>query len=141
MTYENLLQEATDSGYAVTEKTFKSRALGLNKGTKIGIRNDLLCDEKLCVLAEEIGHALLTVGNILDRTDIGNMKQEHKARCWAYRKLIGGADIQAAIDAGCREYYEFAEHLGVSERFLRECMQYYAGRDGPVMDEMVQENV
>ncbi|MDR1585646.1 MAG: hypothetical protein LBS07_05675 [Prevotellaceae bacterium] len=129
MTYENLLQEATDDGYTVIEKCFKSRARGLCKGSRIGICQNLLSNEKLCTLAEEMGHAKLTVGNIIDQTGIGNMKQEHKARCWAYRKLVSPEDICNAVKNGCHEIYEFAEALDLPEDFLQGCIAYYKGNN------------
>jgi hypothetical protein len=129
MTYESLLQEATDDGYRVVEKKFKSRARGLCKGTTIGICNTLITSEKLCVLAEEIGHELLTAGNILDQSDVGNMKQEHKARCWAYRKLVSPEDICMAVKNGCRELYEVAETMDLPEEFLQECITYYKNQN------------
>jgi hypothetical protein len=129
MTYENLLQEATDDGYTVTEKRFKSRARGLCKGNRIGICEHLPSNEKLCILAEEMGHARLTVGNILDQSDISNMKQEYKARCWAYNKLVSPEDICNAVKNGCSEIYEIAETMDLPEDFLQECIAYYKARN------------
>jgi hypothetical protein len=89
----------------------------------------LCSEEKLYALAEEMGHAKLTAGNIIDQAGIGNMKQEHKARCWAYRKLVSPEDICNAAENGCHEIYEFAEALDLPEDFLQECVAYYKGSD------------
>jgi hypothetical protein len=126
MTYENLLQEAVDDGYTVIERRFASRARGLCAGKAIGVCENLLTSEKLCVLAEEMGHAKTTVGDILDQSDdVRNAKQEYKARCWAYRKVVSPEDICRAAKSGCHEIYEIAEALDLPEEFLQECIAYY----------------
>lgn len=125
VTYEELLEEATENGINVIEKSFKSNAKGLCKGNKIAIRKELPTVAKRCILAEEIGHYETTVGNILDQSVIGNAKQEEKARRWAYDKLISQKDIVRAFAAGYRQPHEIAEHLGVSEEFLRNCIDYH----------------
>lgn len=63
--YDDLLNDAGRMGIEVTEVSFESDAKGLCKGNKIGIRKDMSSAEKVCVLAEEIGHYKTTVGNIL----------------------------------------------------------------------------
>jgi len=80
---------------------------------------------KKCALAEELGHYHLTVGNILDQSVIGNQKQEHKARAWAYEKAIPVENIYFAIHDGYTEAWEIAEYLDVSEPFLLEAIEYY----------------
>jgi hypothetical protein len=139
MRYENLLQEATDDGYTVVEKHFKSRALGLCNGKKIGICKHLLSNEKLCVLAEEMGHGKLTVGNILDQSDIGNIKQEHKARCWAYKKLVSPEDIHKAAKNGCGEIHEIAEVMDLPQKFLQDYIAYYKAHAGGLPENAISE--
>ena len=80
---------------------------------------------RACVLAEELGHHYMTVGDILDQNDIGNRKQERKARAWAYEKMIPLSSIKRAIEKGYYETWEIAEYLDVDEKFLREAIKHY----------------
>jgi uncharacterized protein (DUF433 family) len=60
------------------------------------------------------------------------MKQEYKARCWAYNKLVSPEDICNAAKNGCHEIYEIAEELDLPEEFLQECIAYY--KDAAVIE-------
>ena len=78
MRYEQLLDEAVDLGLTVKEKPLQS-ADGRTYRNKIAVRQDMTTARKTCVLAEEIGHCLTTVGNILSQNSIGALQQEHRA--------------------------------------------------------------
>ncbi|GAB1476251.1 ImmA/IrrE family metallo-endopeptidase [Bacillota bacterium] len=120
MKYEDLLMEAEQENISVAEKTFKSRAKGLCKGNRIGISQNIETTvEKACVLAEELGHYHTTVGDILEQDNIANAKQEHRARVWAYRKMIPFEALMRAMVSEQGRLDEVAEHLGVDEQFLR----------------------
>lgn len=128
--YEILIEEATQKGLTVTEVPFVFYD-GLIKGNKIGIRNTIDTDaEKADILAEEISHHDLNVGNILDQTITINRKQEHKARKQSYDKRIGLMGIVKALDFGCRNSYEAAEYLGVSEQMFRDAVECYRKKYG-----------
>lgn len=130
MHYEILVSEASDSGLTVKEKPLKYNN-GRIKGNKIAIRKDLeTSSQKACVLAEELGHHYTTVGNILDQADTGNRKQERRARLWAYDKLIGLHGIIEAFEHGCRNRYEIAEYLDVTESFLLDTIAVYREKYG-----------
>ena len=88
MNYDFLIDVAWQEGLSVKEKPFRTYD-GRIKDKSIYIRKDMTPTEKACVLAEELGHHYTTVGNILDQSDVGNRKQELKARLWAYDKHIG----------------------------------------------------
>lgn len=77
-----------------------------------------------------IGHHETSLGNILNQQDITNIKQERKARIWAYDKLINLFGIIRAYNAGCRTSYEMAECLDVTEEFLNEALQTYKSKYG-----------
>lgn len=96
----------------------------------IAIEKDLTSTEKACVLAEELGHHYTTVGDILDQSIAENRKQEHRARVWAYRNAIDLTDIISAYKHGCRNRYELAEHLGITETFLTGAIEDYKARYG-----------
>lgn len=129
MEFEKLLLEADAIGIPVTEKPFKTYD-GRIKNNKIYLRNDMAETQKKCVLAEELGHYHTTVGNILDQQVIVNRKQERRARLWAYDKLISLFGIIEAYNAGCRNSYEMADHLGVTEEFLAEALEVYKTKYG-----------
>lgn len=96
----------------------------------IAIEKDLTSTEKACILAEELGHHYTTVGDILDQSIAENRKQEHRARVWAYRNALGLSDIIEAYKHGCRNRYELAEHLNVTETFLLGAIEDYKAQYG-----------
>ena len=125
MTYEQLLAHSDEAGLVVKEKPLKYND-GRNKGNRIAIRQNIETQkEKACVLAEELGHHYTSSGNILDQTKVENVKQEQRARMWAYNKQIGLYGIIDAYKRGCRNIHEMADHLDVTEEFLRDALEAY----------------
>lgn len=130
MTYEVLLNAADQAGLTVKEKPL-SESDGLIKGNRIAIRKDIPTQaEKSCVLAEELGHYFTSAGNILDQTDIVNRKQEYRARLYGYNLQIGLRGIISAHTAGCRNLYEMADYLHVTEEYLKEALDCYRSKYG-----------
>ncbi|MCI9430634.1 MAG: ImmA/IrrE family metallo-endopeptidase [Lachnospiraceae bacterium] len=129
MNYNDLLIEVEHHDIIVKEKPLKAYD-GRIKGNKIFIRSNLKETQKVCVLAEELGHHHTTVGNILDQSDTGNQKQELRARIWAYNKLIGLNGIINAYRHGCCSLYDAANYLDVTEEFLSEALEYYKNKYG-----------
>lgn len=86
--------------------------------------------EKRCVIAEELGHYYTSAGNILDQRDIGNRKQEVRARSWAYEYLVPLAKIVQAYRDGVSGRHELAEYLNVTEEFLQETIDRYRQKYG-----------
>lgn len=128
--YEILLSEASENGLVVKEKPLKYNN-GRIKGSRVAIRQDLSTSvEKACVLAEELGHHYTTYGNILDQSDTSNRKQELRARAWAYNKQIGLLGLIRAYEHGCRNRFEIAEYLEVTEEVLEECLVFYRNKYG-----------
>ena len=130
--YEELLEEAEINNIYVIEKVdFKSNSKGLINNDVIGLSNKLNNDtERICILAEEIGHYKTNVGNILNQELTTNRKQEYLARMWAYNKLIGLKGIVDAYNAGCTNKYEIAEFLNVTDEFLEEAIEKYTNKYG-----------
>lgn len=125
LTYEQLLDSADQEGLAVKEVPLSTHD-GLIRDKCIAIRKDIPTQvKKACVLAEELGHHYTSAGNILDQTEIENIKQERKARMWAYNKQIGLSGILSAYQYGCRNLHEMAEHLDVTEIFLKDALDSY----------------
>ena len=129
MNYEILLDEAHQDGLTVKEKPLKYNN-GRIKGKRIAIRQDMNTTQKTCVLAEELGHHYTTVGNILDQTNVSNCKQEQRARMWAYNRMIGLIGSINAFNNGCRNLYEMADYLNVTEDFLQEALEGYRRKYG-----------
>lgn len=128
--YEILLSEASENGLVVKEKPLKYNN-GRIKGSRVAIRQDLSTSvEKACVLAEELGHHYTSYGNILDQSDTSNRKQELRARAWAYNKQIGLLGLIKAYEHGCRNRFEIAEYLEVTEEVLEECLSFYQNKYG-----------
>lgn len=128
--YEILLSEASENGLIVKEKPLKYNN-GRIKGFRVAIRKDLSTSiEKACVLAEELGHHYTTYGNILDQSNTSNRKQELRARAWAYNKQIGLLGLIRAYEHGCRNRFEIAEFLEVTEEVLEECLTFYRNKYG-----------
>lgn len=131
MTYEKLIDECERSNAQVHELDFVSK--GLYADGVIGIGSKLSEREKKCILAEELGHHRLTVGNIIDQTDISNVKQEKLARSWAYKRLIPIQSIISAFEAGCKSKYDIANHMDVTEEFFQEAIDRYRDKYGVSM--------
>lgn len=130
MTYEVLLNAADQTGLTVKEKPL-SESDGLIKGNRIAIRKDIPTQaEKSCVLAEELGHYFTSAGNILDQTDIVNRKQEYRARLYGYNLQIGLRGIISAHTGSCRNLYEMADYLDVTEEYLKEALDCYQSKYG-----------
>lgn len=130
MQYEKLLIEADMLGIIVKEADLITKK-GLCYGNRIAINKSLSEYEKGCVLAEELGHYTLTVGDIKEQTfNISNKKQELLARRWGYNKLVALTDLINAFDAGCKTKYEIADFLNITEEYLNEAIQYYTAKYG-----------
>ncbi len=129
MKYDALLDEANAEGISIKERPFKTYD-GRIKGKDIYLRKDMNTTEKVCVLAEELGHYYTSVGNILDMSVPANRKQERQARLWAYNKQIGLQGLIRAYEAGCQNRYEVAEYLEVTNEFLTECIECYRQKYG-----------
>ena len=130
MTYEQLLAHSDEAGLVVREKPLKYND-GRIKGNRIAIRQNIETQkEKACVLAEELGHHYTSAGNILDLEKPENIKQERRARMWAYNEQIGLIGIINAYKRGCRNIHEMAEYLDVTEEFLRDALEAYRSKYG-----------
>jgi len=131
--YETLLDVASQDGITVTDKFDFSdtRFKGLYCDGVIAIDRDIKTDtEKAGILAEELGHHHTTYGNILDLHNVSDIKQEGRARFWAYNKLVGLNGIISAYKHGCRTLHETAEFLEVTEAFLNKALEAYRNKYG-----------
>lgn len=129
--YDNLISLAEEKGIKVIESD-----LGIDKpfgrciGNTIIVNNRVSDYEKYCVLAEELGHFDLTVGNITNQKDFNNRKQELVARRWSYEKLVSINDIINALLNGIDNIHDLAEHLEVTTEFLIQAINHYKNKYG-----------
>lgn len=72
-----------------------------------------------------MGHYHTGVGRIINSNNTHSRKQEHSARLWSYNKRIGLIGIIQAYHHGCRNRFEVADFLNVSEDTLTEALEYY----------------
>ena len=130
---EQLEQEAFEDkvkihNYYLGEETLKGIYIDGNIAINTSVDTST---EKVCVIAEELGHHHTSVGDIIDMTDTGNRKQERQARLWGYDKLIGLGRLISAYEHGCHDRFELAEYLEVTDEYLHECIECYRDNYGP----------
>lgn len=105
-----------------------SMALELDNGLcYIGMDFDQLRDprEELVHLGHEMGHCLSgAFYNRYAKMDL-RKRQEIKADKWAIRRLIPMEALDDAIASGCTEFWELAEHFGVTVEFIRKAVCLY----------------
>ena len=133
LNYEDLLIEYDTEDIVIKEKPLQS-SNGRIFNNRIAIRHDISTVDKACTLAEELGHYFTTTGDIIDQTDTSNRKQEHRARMWAYAKLLPLQFFVLAFKHGCRSIHETAEFLNVSEEFLIDCINAYYSKYGAFIE-------
>lgn len=126
--YENTLDKAVSDGIVVHEKYNMSgtRFKGLYCDGCVALSDELeTSTQRKCVLLEEIGHHKTSYGNIMDLHDEISIKQERKARIWAYKNAIALSGIIQAYKYGCRNRFETAEYLDVTEQFLDHALSFF----------------
>lgn len=136
--YERLLQQSVDDNVHVCESFDLNgdtepitRLKGLYINGHVALDKDIeTTAEKTCVLAEELGHYYTSVGDILDISDASNRKQERQARFWGYNKLVGLRGMINAYEHGCKDKYEIAEYLEVTDEFLHDTIECYRDKYG-----------
>ena len=81
--------------------------------------------EELCCLAHEIGHCETNAFyNRYSPFDV-RKKHENTADKWAIRHILPRERLARAIADGYTTAWELAEHLGVTEPFVRKAICFY----------------
>lgn len=129
---ERLEQEAYDDNvkihtYYLGEDNLKGFYIDGNIAINTSVSTST---EKACVLAEELGHHYTTVGNIVELDTPQKRKQERQARLNGYNRMIGLTGLIRAFEHGCKNLYETAEFLEVTEEYLQECIDCYRDKYG-----------
>ncbi|GEM00863.1 protein of unknown function [Halolactibacillus halophilus] len=127
--YDNLLIECDENDIEVYEMKMSTK--GLYSDNVIWINKSITGIAKRgCVLAEELGHHYTSVGNILNQSKMNNIKQEKRARSWAYEKVIPLNKFIEAHKNLISSKFELAEFLSVTEDFLDEALERYKEKYG-----------
>lgn len=140
--YEQWLQKADDIGLSVVESVpFESQAKGLICGDCIGLNQNIeTTAEKTCVLAEEVIHSQINVGNIRDQRLSVNSWQENKARRILHRNLADIRTIAYFLKIGCKDLNEIADKMDITEELLSEAISGYKEEYGifiPLEDDVL----
>jgi hypothetical protein len=129
MIYDNLIDECCKDGLNVQELDMNTKGLYCNGVIGISKRIETT-SEKLCVLSEELGHHHTSCGNILDQRKVTNNKQEKRARNWGYEKLVSLEKLITAYKSDCKNRFEIAEFLDVTELFFDDAITHYKEKYG-----------
>lgn len=130
MKYEKLKMEALNNDVEIFERSMNVKIKGLYADNIIWINKSITQVEKLCVLAEELGHHYTTVGDIIKQNKLENIKQEKQARKWAWNKLVSPLKLIESFEYGCKSKYEIAEYLNITEGFLEDGLKFYKEKYG-----------
>lgn len=103
----------------------KACSLCIRDGYYIGLDKQLSHIQRKDALMHELGHC--ETDSFYDRLTGANTvsRMEARASRWAYSHFARPEDIVAAINAGCRMLYEFAEHFDITEHFMQGVFDYY----------------
>lgn len=125
-----LLKIVDDEKIELIEKKMVGRTRGLYCNNTILLDSRMTSVEKRCTLGEELGHHFTTVGDIVDQTQIKNVKTEGTARKWGYERLVPLHLLAEAINYKIQNRYDLADYLNVSEEYLEKAINYYKSRYG-----------
>ncbi|WP_251855405.1 ImmA/IrrE family metallo-endopeptidase [Enterococcus italicus] len=85
-------------------------------------------EELTGTIAEEIGHYLTTVGNIIDQDTNLKRKQERLARDIGATLVVSPSDIIDCYENGCKTIDDCVTHLAVTKQVFEDAISYYARR-------------
>ncbi|MDM0610018.1 ImmA/IrrE family metallo-endopeptidase [Clostridium perfringens] len=123
--YEKLLTKAEKEGVCVVEVDFRNNLpCAKCKGDIIYINKNTTTEEKYCLLAEELGHYKLTVGNITKLQDVKDVKQELLARKWSYENLIPINNLIEALSIGINSIEGVTEYFNITESFFMKQLNF-----------------
>lgn len=93
----------------------------------IFINDNISYEDKVATLMEEIGHYHVTVGDIVDYSD---MKEEYKARLWSYEQLVTIDRLKKyQYSADPVHDYEIAEDFGLPVSVIVDAIRMYLVKD------------
>ena len=129
--YEKLIVKAERDGIKIIEIDFGTcKKCGKCVDNLIFINSALSETEKYEILLEELGHYKTTYGDISDQNIIENRKKELVARRWGFQRGVSLVGIIQAFEHGALTAYDMAQFLGVTEKYLTECIEDYQRKYG-----------
>ena len=125
MNLTELEQKVYDEGLIVEDYHLPDRIKGLIYENHIALQKGMTSKERLCVLAEEYAHHVISYGNILNTRIENNSFQEAKARRYAYDMLLGKEIVEKEIKSGKSSIYELSEALELPGEFVSAALKNY----------------
>lgn len=130
---EALEQKVVNEGISISENKHMPKCLNgvycKYKNEKIiCLRAHMSSAQRLCVLAEEYGHAITSWGDARTMGPADMTRQEARAIAYAIELVVPLKKLYKARNAVVRNAYECAEYLGVTEEFLTWVFAYYEVR-------------
>lgn len=94
----------------------------------IALKSNLDANARTCVLCEELGHFYKDATYNINCKDLNYIsKQEHKAKGYAYERLVPYDEL---VEFKNQNLYEIAEHFDVTPMFLKDAISYYVSKYG-----------
>ena len=85
-------------------------------------------------IAEELGHYETSVGDLSILDTIEKTQQEKRARQYGYRYLVSLDELITCYKLGLTEYWEIAEFLEITPKYLWSSINYYKDAHGLIFD-------
>ena len=85
-------------------------------------------------IAEELGHYETSVGDLSILDTIEKQQQEKRARQYGYRYLVSLDELITCYKLGLTEYWEIAEFLEITPKYLWSSINYYKDAHGLIFD-------
>lgn len=101
-----------------------------DKQAVIALSDALESEERLPVMAEEVGHHFTSSGNLCRVCSHEYERQEYRARGWGYRCVLPLDQIGDAYVACDANAPSMSEYLSVPASYLENAISYYRGKHG-----------
>ena len=85
-------------------------------------------------IAEELGHYETSVGDLSILDTIEKKQKEKRARQYGYRYLVSLDELITCYKLGLTEYWEIAEFLEITPKYLWSSINYYKDAHGLIFD-------
>lgn len=133
-TLTKLYNDLADQGVLMTAGVYHLKgncdSVVVRKGDRYGIFLDIgkirTLPQELEAVSHEWAHIETGTTYTFDTPPDIVARLENRADKAQIRRIIPQEKLSAAVSNGCYEPWELAEHFGVSERFMRRAMAYYA---------------
>lgn len=127
--YEMLMSHFSNLQYKF-EKEMPEKQKGLYVDNTVYLNPNQSNAELKSTIAEEIAHHYTSVGDITNYITPESRKQERRARLVAAEINVHPSLLIKAYRNGCRESWEVADELGITEEALREAVDLFKQKYG-----------